>query len=47
MNVKTIVAGSGKVSEETRSNGALSSTASSSSSTVARIGPPSPPRAAA
>ena len=37
MNEKTIVAGSGKVSVETRSNGALSSTASSSSSTVARM----------
>jgi hypothetical protein len=37
MNEKTIVAGSGKVSVETRSNGAPVSTASSSMSTVARI----------
>jgi hypothetical protein len=37
MKEKTIVAGSGNVSVETRSNGALSSTASSSSSTVARM----------
>ncbi len=35
MNENTIVAGSGNVSAETRSNGALGSTASSSSSTVA------------
>ncbi len=35
MNEKTMLAGSGNVSAETRSNGRASSTASSSSSTVA------------
>ena len=37
MNEKMIVAGSGKVSAGTRSNGALASTASSSSSSVPRM----------
>ena len=37
MNENTIVAGSGNVSADTRSNGRVSSTASSSSSTVAWI----------
>ncbi len=39
MRLKTIVAGSGKVSEATRSNGSAGSIASSRSLTVARIVP--------